>query len=111
MAADILDEAVDRAEAAGHLESIDEVGLAGDRDVHAIRTKVGLSGVERQARGAMAREVGEARGLETTGEDERDGGHAPIIVLGTHRLNRANPDPWARPSADACGPCVGCRLV
>lgn len=76
MADDIVDQAVDRPEAAGDLESVHEVVLAGDRDANTVRSKVWCTGIEREPRNAMASEVGEACGLETAAKDEGYGRHA-----------------------------------
>jgi hypothetical protein len=67
----VEDQAVDRAEAAGHLEGIDEIRFSGDGDFDPIGTEGTDAGTEGEPAGAMMHELGETSGLEASYKDER----------------------------------------
>src|SRR4030081_2765014 len=67
----VEDQAVDRAEAAGHLEGVDEGRIPRDGDLDPIGTDGADAGAQREPAGAVMHELDEASGLETSHKDER----------------------------------------
>jgi len=67
----VEDQAVDRTEAAGHLEGIDESRVPRDGNLDPIGTDGADASAQRQASCAMMHELGETPGLETPHKDER----------------------------------------
>jgi hypothetical protein len=74
IADNIIDQTVDRTKAAGDLESVHEILLAGDRDTNAVGPKLWRTGIEREPRHSMASEIDEAR-PELTAKNEGHGWH------------------------------------
>ena len=67
----VEDQAVDRAEAAGHLEGIDEGRIPRDKNFDPIGTDGADTDAQREPASAVMHELGEASGLETSHKDER----------------------------------------
>ena len=103
IADDIVDQAVDRTEAAGDLEGVHEVVLAGDCDADAVGPKVRRAGVKRKPRHPMAGEIGEAAGSKWPLKTKVTVGMAlGTIALNARHGNRAFRAPRVRPSTGAC---------
>jgi hypothetical protein len=67
----VKDQAVDGPEAAGHLESIDEIRVAGNAHLHAIASDRTYFGGESEPAGSVMHEFDEACGLEASQENQR----------------------------------------
>jgi hypothetical protein len=75
----IEDEAIDRAEAAGQFERIEQFRVAGDGHFDAVGRRRFYSGAQREARGAVADKFDKALGLKSsTKNDGRDLIHGSI---------------------------------